>query len=955
LSRFPVRSLALLTAALAFSVFGLSAVSAAQVAGRSALPQIQRALPTGAADAGDLPSSQPMSSIVIQLKRTQAQQADLDAFLATQQKSGSPDYHHWMTPAEFAKRFAPADDVVAPVKTWLATQGLQIQSTSAGGMRLTVSGTAQQTATAFGIHLHRLSTLGGDGVMVDGTPSIPSTLAASIGAVSGLQTVPGTTDGVSTLADAVDANASPIVVADLTTTGSLDELNSVLEQASAQGQTILVLHADPAELPSRALSLVLAGDPAVAASPLNSTPRPNWQAANNLPPDSLRAIPDAAVATDTNALVAAFQTIISKAGTRQGEVASTFYKLAPKPGIFSHADSTLAADSWSATDGLGTVNVDALLKAWPYGVTVPQSATIALSSRTVTHGATITLTATITGGSGTPTGTITFASTQAGTLGTAPLNASGIATYTTNSLAGGLYGFFGTYSGDNTYDTAITNVDTATILPETVTVTGTVPATPIGVGSTIPVTVTVVVPSGVGTPTGAVTVYPYGTNIATQTFTGTLVAGTAAGIATALVNVPATNVGAFSFQANCVTNASFSCATPASFPVTVAKGTPVVTLAAPATTSGSSVTLTATVAAPAGSSTAIAAPTGSVQFLDGTTVLGTGAITAGMATFTGALAPGSTHSLTAVYSGDANWAGGTSNGSATGTPTGLLSIVALTSSVTAGTAGQSITFTATVTSGDSTSVIVPTGTVTFYDTISGILRTLGTSRLVSGVATLSTTGLIAGTHNITATYSGDTVYLTSKSSVLPINIGDFTVTFVPASLQLTAGSTGTATALVSAVNNFTGTVALSCTAPADTLTTCTIAPSVVTIGSTAQITITTTANKASAIRPALPGMPIVPQAIVAAGMVGLFSLCFVRRRRVAALFVVMLALLLASGGCGTQRVDSTNNSSGGSAPPGGGPMGNGSPLGTYNFTVTAASGNATVNARHNFMLSVTVQ
>jgi hypothetical protein len=175
---------------------------------------------------------------------------------------------------------------------------------------------------------------------------------------------------------------------------------------------------------------------------------------------------------------------------------------------------------------------------------------------------------------------------------------------------------------------------------------------------------------------------------------------------------------------------------------------------------------------------------------------------------------------------------------------------------------------------------------------------------------------------------------------------------VPASLQLTAGATGSATAAVSAVNNFTGTVALSCTAPADTLTTCAIAPSVVTIGSTAHITITTTANQASAIRPALPGMPMAPQAIAAAGLAGLFSLCFVRRRRrVTALFVVMLAVLLASGGCGTQRVDSTNNSSGGSAPPSGGPITTGSPLGTYNFTVTAAS----VNTRHNFMLSVTVQ
>jgi hypothetical protein len=65
-------------------------------------------------------------------------------------------------------------------------------------------------------------------------------------------------------------------------------------------------------------------------------------------------------------------------------------------------------------------------------------------------------------------------------------------------------------------------------------------------------------------------------------------------------------------------------------------------------------TLTATVTG------IITTPTGSVQFLDGATVLGTSSVAAGVATFsTRALAP-TNHSITAIYAGDANNAASTS-------------------------------------------------------------------------------------------------------------------------------------------------------------------------------------------------------------------------------------------------------------------------------------------------------
>jgi hypothetical protein len=74
-------------------------------------------------------------------------------------------------------------------------------------------------------------------------------------------------------------------------------------------------------------------------------------------------------------------------------------------------------------------------------------------------------------------------------------------------------------------------------------------------------------------------------------------------------------------------------------------------------TAGQSVTLTATV-----TSTATGTPTGTVAFMDGTTTLGSMALSAqGSATFTTSTLAVATHSLSAQYSGDASFTGSTSN------------------------------------------------------------------------------------------------------------------------------------------------------------------------------------------------------------------------------------------------------------------------------------------------------
>jgi hypothetical protein len=56
-------------------------------------------------DMGPVEGSFKLENISLMFKSTQSQQADLTALLAAQQDRSSPNYHHWLTPEQYADRF----------------------------------------------------------------------------------------------------------------------------------------------------------------------------------------------------------------------------------------------------------------------------------------------------------------------------------------------------------------------------------------------------------------------------------------------------------------------------------------------------------------------------------------------------------------------------------------------------------------------------------------------------------------------------------------------------------------------------------------------------------------------------------------------------------------------------------------------------------------------------------
>ena len=167
---------------------------------------------------------------------------------------------------------------------------------------------------------------------------------------------------------------------------------------------------------------------------------------------------------------------------------------------------------------------------------------------------------------------------------------------------------------------------------------------------------------------------------------------------------------------------------------------------------GQSITLTATV-----TGTGTVAPSGTVNFLVGTNSVGSGALSAGVATInTGAL-PVGTDAVTAVYSGDST------NAPSTSAPV-TVTVAQASTNTTVGvspsspTVGTTANLTATVT-------VISPGTGTPSNTVEFFTGTtsLGSASLSNGTATLATTALPVGANSITADYAGDTNFAKSTS------------------------------------------------------------------------------------------------------------------------------------------------------------------------------------------------
>jgi subtilase family serine protease len=137
-------------------------------------------------DAGRLNANTRISGVAIYFKPTSTQKAELDALVKAQQTPGSPYDHRWLTPTEYASRFGLSDSDLAKVENWIQSQGFTVDRVSNSHNSISFSGTAAQVESAFQTQLHHYK-VGSETHFANATPlSIPSALSGVVQSVRNL-------------------------------------------------------------------------------------------------------------------------------------------------------------------------------------------------------------------------------------------------------------------------------------------------------------------------------------------------------------------------------------------------------------------------------------------------------------------------------------------------------------------------------------------------------------------------------------------------------------------------------------------------------------------------------------------------------------------------------------------------------------------------------------------------
>jgi hypothetical protein len=270
----------------------------------------------------------------------------------------------------------------------------------------------------------------------------------------------------------------------------------------------------------------------------------------------------------------------------------------------------------------------------------PVSTTTAVASslNPSVYGNTVKFTASVTSGSGTPTGLVSFY--DGGSLiGTSSLSA-GKASLAYAGLAGGTHAITAAYGGSSPFVASTSGALTETVKQAATTTTVAASPNPAPYGKSVTLTATVA--SGAGAPTGVVTFKDGATTLGTGTLAGGKASLATAKLAVGSHSITATYGATKNFLASGSKAVSES--------ITKAASSASLTSSLNPSKHTQKVTFTVTV-----KSSTSGTPTGSVTFKDGSTALGTKALSGGKATFaTTSLAVG-THSITVAYAGDVHF------------------------------------------------------------------------------------------------------------------------------------------------------------------------------------------------------------------------------------------------------------------------------------------------------------
>lgn len=134
-------------------------------------------------DLGEVSDGLALEHIMFQLKRSPQQEKEVEAFVASLQNAASPNFHKWLTAAEFGQKFGVAESDIQIITDWLQSHGFKVNSVYPSHMIIDFSGNAGQVRNAFHTSIHTLEVGGVRHIANVSDPQVPQALAPALAGV----------------------------------------------------------------------------------------------------------------------------------------------------------------------------------------------------------------------------------------------------------------------------------------------------------------------------------------------------------------------------------------------------------------------------------------------------------------------------------------------------------------------------------------------------------------------------------------------------------------------------------------------------------------------------------------------------------------------------------------------------------------------------------------------------
>jgi len=139
-----------------------------------------------AKDQGRVDGGLRMDRMMLLLKPSPQQEQELTSLVTSQQDKQSPNFHQWLTPAQYAARFGPSQADLDQITGWLTQQGFVVGSVAHGKQWIEFSGNASQVEVAFHTEMHHFLVNGEKHIANSTDISIPRALAPVVRGVLSL-------------------------------------------------------------------------------------------------------------------------------------------------------------------------------------------------------------------------------------------------------------------------------------------------------------------------------------------------------------------------------------------------------------------------------------------------------------------------------------------------------------------------------------------------------------------------------------------------------------------------------------------------------------------------------------------------------------------------------------------------------------------------------------------------